>query len=81
LRAFSITTIRLGETSLPEADLAIRPVQGKVMWSDFHKFEEMISQGESAAREHLPQIREVFSGNLKPKAFDHEAFRRTHIIV
>jgi NTE family protein len=81
LRAFNITTIRLGEASLPDADLTLHPVQGEVMWSDFHKLEEMISQGEAAAREQLPQIQELLSGRREPKIFNQEAFRRTHIIV
>jgi predicted acylesterase/phospholipase RssA len=81
LRAFNITTIRFGQASIPEADLVLRPVQGEVMWSDFHKLEEMISQGEEAARAQFPQIREMFSGRLKPKSFDNDAFTRTHIIV
>jgi NTE family protein len=81
LRSVSLTVQRLGQTALTRADIVIRPVKSDVQWSDFHRLDGLIEEGESAAREALPQIRELMMNTRTLKTFDREEFLRNHLIV
>lgn len=80
LRSISLTVQRLGQATLENADIVIQPVKSNVQWSDFHKLDGLISEGEAAAKEALPRLREALAGNIAPKPLDREKFLNTHLI-
>jgi NTE family protein len=58
-RAGDITSDKLEETELLQADVIIRPRIGDLHWSDFSCAKGMIQEGEAAARLALGEIREA----------------------
>jgi len=59
VRAGEIQGYHLEEHDLKRADLVIRPKLGGIHWTDFSRFKEMISLGEAAATNSLPEIRRL----------------------
>jgi len=59
LRAGDITSNKLEETELLQADVVIRPRIGDLHWSDFSRAKGLIQEGETAARLALGDIREA----------------------
>jgi NTE family protein len=59
LRAGDITSNKLEETELLQADVVIRPRIGDLHWSDFSRAKGLIQEGETAARLALGEIREA----------------------
>ncbi len=59
LRAGDITSNKLEETELLQADVVIRPRIGDLHWSDFSRAKGLIQEGEAAARLALGEIREA----------------------
>lgn len=58
-RAGDITSDKLQEVELMQADVVIRPRIGDLHWSDFSRAKGMIQEGEAAARLALGEIREA----------------------
>jgi NTE family protein len=81
LRSISLTVQRLGQAALGQADIVIRPVKSDVQWADFHRLKGLIEEGESAAKESLPKIREALEGRTARREFDQKEFLRTHIVT
>jgi NTE family protein len=52
---------KISAMQLPRADIVIRPKVGYIGSSDFDKRHEAILEGEKAANEALPKIRELLS--------------------
>jgi NTE family protein len=61
VRAGEIQGFHLEQHDLECADLVIRPQLGGIHWADFSQSREMISRGEKAAIESLPEIRRLQS--------------------
>jgi NTE family protein len=59
LRAGDITSNKLEEAELLQADVVIRPRIGDLHWSDFSRAKGLIQEGETAARLALGEIREA----------------------
>jgi NTE family protein len=59
VRAGEIQGFHLEKYSLENTDLVIRPQIGNIHWTDFSRSKELISLGEAAAMNRLPEIREV----------------------
>ncbi len=57
-QADAIRASKLAEMRLQTADCVIRPDVGHVSWANFSRAEECIREGEKAAREVIPEIRE-----------------------
>jgi NTE family protein len=58
-RAGDITSDKLVEAELQQADVVIRPRIGDLHWSDFSRAKGLIQEGETAARLALGEIREA----------------------
>jgi NTE family protein len=58
-RAGDITSDKLQEAELLQADVVIRPRIGDLHWSDFSRAKGLIQEGETAARLALGEIREA----------------------
>mgnify|MGYP001434082040 FL=1 len=58
-RAGDITSDKLEEVELLQADVVIRPRVGDLHWSDFSRAKGLIQEGETAARLALGEIREA----------------------
>ena len=58
-RAGDITSDKLEEAELLQADVVIRPRIGDLHWSDFSRAKGLIQEGETAARLALGEIREA----------------------
>jgi len=56
-RAMEIMSNQLENYELQEADIVIRPDVGDLHWSDFSHARDLITQGETAARDHIDAIR------------------------
>jgi len=59
VRAGEIKGFYLEKYDLEDADILIRPVLGGIHWTDFSQSRELISLGESAAIDNLPEIRRL----------------------
>ncbi|HHN47051.1 MAG TPA: patatin-like phospholipase family protein [Planctomycetes bacterium] len=59
LRLGVIASDRANASQLAAADVVIRPDVGDVFWSDFRDMERLEAEGERAAREALPAIRQA----------------------
>jgi len=57
MQSIYITTYSLARGSLLEADIVIEPDLPNVGATDFHKVAEMISQGQQAAQDAIPEIK------------------------
>jgi len=57
MQSFYITTYSLARSSLGEADIVIEPYMPHIGAGDFSKAGEMITRGQHAAREALPEIK------------------------
>ncbi len=60
-RADEIARTHLKEFQLRQADLVIRPRIGSSQWFEFAHYQEIISSGEEATREALPQLERILS--------------------
>lgn len=80
LRSINLTVQRLGQTSLTRADAIIRPVKSDVQWADFDRLDDLIAEGEIAAKEALPRIRELLVSATSVQVFDKDEFLRTHLL-
>jgi len=58
-RADEIARAHLKRLQLLRADLVIRPQLGEVQWFEFTRYQELIIQGEEAARAALPQLKRM----------------------
>ena len=58
-RAGDITSDRLEEAELQQADVVIRPKIGDLHWADFTRAKSLIQEGETAARIALREIRDA----------------------
>jgi NTE family protein len=61
LQSVNIMYAKISAMQLPRADIVIRPKVGYIGSSDFDKRHEAILEGEKAANEALPKIRELLS--------------------
>jgi NTE family protein len=59
VRAGEIQGFHLEKYSLENADIVIRPQIGNIHWTDFSQSKELISLGEKAAMDNLPEIRRL----------------------
>jgi len=59
VRAGEIQGFHMEKYSLENADIVIRPQIGNIHWTDFSRSKELISLGESAAIDSLPEIRRL----------------------
>ena len=59
VRAGEIQAFHLEKYSLESADIVIRPEIGNIHWTDFSRSKELISLGEKAAIDNLPEIRRL----------------------
>jgi len=59
VRAGEIQGFHLEKYSLENADIVIRPQIGDIHWTDFSRSKELISLGEAAAMNSLPEIQRV----------------------
>jgi len=59
VRAGEIQGFHMEKYSLKNADIVIRPQIGNIHWTDFSRSKELISLGESAAIDSLPEIRRL----------------------
>jgi len=60
-RAAEITSIKLDKYELLEADIVIRPVAKNLHWTEFSQAIDLIKEGEKAAKDMLPSIRDKMS--------------------
>lgn len=92
LRSARITNYRYAESALKKAHLVIRPAFKDIQWSEFDRFNEIISAGKNAALEALPELRKaikserlsrlipIWRGNAK-SAVPSSDFKATHIRI
>jgi len=59
VRAGEIQGFHLEKYSLENADIVIRPQIGNIHWTDFSQSKELISLGEKAAMDNLPEIQRL----------------------
>jgi NTE family protein len=59
-RANSILSYQYKQMLLDYADVVISPNVGEVHWSDFRNVRPLVAEGERAAQQMLPQIRQLF---------------------
>lgn len=57
--------IRLVERAAAEADLHIRAINPTASWHDYHHYETYVSLGREAAKQALPELREIFETEIK----------------
>lgn len=62
-RAEVISTFKLSQLGLREADLVIRPDVRHLKWTDFDQTSEIIAAGEKAAKENISEIRALLNSN------------------
>ena len=62
-RAGEITSNRLEELELSDADIVIRPQVGDLHWADFTRSKDLVINGENACRESLKDIKELLQKN------------------
>jgi NTE family protein len=62
LQSVNIMYSKISENQLPRADVVIRPKVGKIGSSDFDSRHEAIMEGEKAANEAMPKIKEIMDG-------------------
>lgn len=65
-RTNAITSIKLKELTLAQADVVIRPEVGEIHWADFSQFKVLIGAGALAATRALPKIRRVLNTRRTP---------------
>jgi NTE family protein len=57
VRATDIMAFHLEQEKLKQADVVIRPKVGDLHWTDFLRARDLITEGETAARERMPAIK------------------------
>ncbi len=62
-RAGEITSNRLEELELSDADIVIRPQVGDLHWADFTRSKDLVINGENACRESMKSINKAIKGN------------------
>lgn len=62
LQSVNIMYSKISENQLARADVVIRPKVGKIGSSDFEKRHEAIMEGEKAANEAMPKIKDILAG-------------------
>ena len=67
-RSFNIIQHHSDLTWRQQADIIIEPDVTPYVWDDFTKTPEMVAAGEAAAREALPKIRALISGETRDSA-------------
>lgn len=70
VRAGEIQGFHLENYELKDADLLIRPELGSTHWTDFSQARELISLGEAAALDRLPEIRRLAKAAAKWELVD-----------
>jgi NTE family protein len=70
VRAGEIQGFHLENYDLKNVDILIRPELGDTRWTDFSQSRELISLGESAAEERLPEIRRLAKPTAKRELMD-----------
>jgi len=70
-RAEDITSFHLSNLRLKEADIIIRPQVKNLTWADFDKAEEIISAGETAAKENIGEIKKLVNRNSYILEIEH----------
>jgi NTE family protein len=70
VRAGEIQGFHLENYDLKNVDILIRPELGDTRWTDFSQSMELISLGESAAEERLPEIRRLAKPTAKRELMD-----------
>lgn len=70
-RAEDITSFKLSVLRLREADLVIRPQVRHLTWADFDKAEEIISAGETTAKENIDEIKKLINRNSYLLEIEH----------
>ena len=70
VRAGEIQGFCLRKYDLENADIVIRPELGGIHWTDFSRSKELISMGEAAAIDSLPEIRRLAKPITKGKLMD-----------
>jgi NTE family protein len=61
LQSINIMYAKISDAQLSRADIVIRPKVGRIGSSDFDKRHEAILEGEKAALEALPRLREIIA--------------------
>jgi NTE family protein len=76
VRAADITSFHLEQENLKQADVIIRPKVGNLHWTDFLLAEDLISEGEKAARESMPAVKGALSffRRLRSRSLDMHSF-------
>jgi NTE family protein len=71
VRAADITSFHLEQEHLKQADVIIRPKVGNLHWTDFLLAEDLISEGEKAARESMPAVKRAlpFFRRLRSRSY------------
>lgn len=70
-RTIDIMTYHLSIERLKEADLVIHPDVKKLSWADFDLIDEIISAGETAAKENINEIKKLVHRNSYLLAIGH----------
>jgi len=73
MRASQITTKKLNEVLIKEADILISPDTGDIYWSEFEKIDEIIEKGRQAAIATIPEIKQLIK--IKSNMF-YRLFKR-----
>ncbi|MDP7525282.1 MAG: patatin-like phospholipase family protein [Dehalococcoidales bacterium] len=63
MQTIHISSYRLVRPSLEGADVVIQPLMEHIAFADFHRVQECIEQGERAAQEMIPEIKERISAS------------------
>mgnify|MGYP005834494581 CR=1 FL=1 len=80
LRTVRMTNRLLAEKSLKQADVILRPILEDIQWTEFERLPELITAGEAAAREQLPQMMNKLRMQENPSHhFNELEFRQTHL--
>lgn len=70
-RAEDITSYKLSELRLKEADLIIRPKVRHLTWADYDQTSEIITAGEEAAKENISEIKKLMNRNSYLLEIEH----------
>ncbi len=70
-RTIDIMSYHLSVERLKEADLVIHPDVKKLSWADFDMIDEIISAGETAAKENINEIKKLVQRNSYLLAIEH----------
>ena len=70
VRAGEIQSFHLEEYHLNKADIVIRPELGAIHWTDFSRAQELVSLGEAATIEHLPEIRRLMKPTIRRRCVE-----------